>query len=108
MSTVAVNPQTGEVLVLGGEGQWQPAQRAVNPQTGQELYSTGTEWLPLPNPQPPIPTAGETLKRSAGLATRALGPIAAGAAAGALAGAPLAGVGAIPGALALPVQRLPL
>jgi hypothetical protein len=100
MSTVAVNPQTGEVLVLGGEGQWQPAQRAVNPQTGQELYSTGTEWLPLPNAQPPIPTAGETLKRSAGLATRALGPIAAGAAAGALAGAPLAGVGAVPGALA--------
>lgn len=100
MSTVAVNPQTGEVLVLGGEGQWQPAQRAVNPQTGQELYSTGTEWLPLPSAQPPIPTAGETLKRSAGLATRALGPIAAGAAAGALAGAPLAGVGAIPGALA--------
>lgn len=100
MSSVAINPQTGEVLVLGSEGQWTPAQVAQNPETGQQLYSTGGQWLPVPVAQPAAPTAGETLQRSAGLATRALGPIAAGAAAGALAGAPLAGVGAVPGALA--------
>lgn len=40
------------------------------------------------------------LQRGAGLAARALGPLAAGAAAGAAMGAPFGGVGAIPGAIA--------
>jgi len=44
--------------------------------------------------------AFENIQRGAGLATRALGPVAAGAALGAAAGAPFAGIGAIPGALA--------
>ena len=100
MSSVAVNPQTGEVLILGAENQWVPAQVAKNQETGQQLYSTGTEWLPVPSPQPAAPTAYESLQRMSGLATRALGPIGAGMTAGAIAGAPMAGVGAIPGALA--------
>ena len=44
--------------------------------------------------------AFENLQRGAGLAARAVGPVAAGAALGAAAGAPFAGIGAIPGALA--------
>lgn len=100
MSNVAINRETGEILVLSPEGQWQPAQRARNPETGAELYSDGTQWRPIPQPPQPAPTTGESLARGAGLAARALGPMAAGAAMGAAAGAPLAGVGAIPGAIA--------
>ena len=100
MSNVAINPQTGEILVLSPSGEWTAAQRAVNPQTGEQLYSDGSQWLPVPKPPAPPPTMGESLERGAGLAARALGPLGAGMAAGALAGAPIGGVGAIPGALA--------
>lgn len=100
MSNVAINRETGEVLVIGNDGQWQPAQRARNPQTGQELYNNGSQWLPMPQAQRPEPTTGESLARGAGLAARALGPIGAGALAGAAMGAPIGGVGAIPGAIA--------
>lgn len=100
MSNVAINRETGEILVIGSDGQWQPAQRARNPQTGDELYNDGSQWVPVPRAPRPEPTMGESLQRGAGLAARALGPIAAGAAAGAAMGAPFGGVGAIPGALA--------
>lgn len=100
MSNVAINRETGEILVLSPEGQWQPAQRARNPQTGAEVYSDGRQWLPVPQAPQPAPTTGESLARGAGLATRALGPMAAGAATGAGIGALAGGVGAIPGAIA--------
>lgn len=100
MSNVAINRETGEILVIGSDGQWQPAQRARNPETGQELYNNGSEWLPTPQPPQPPRGIGESLARGAGLAARALAPIGAGALAGGAMGAPFGGVGAIPGALA--------
>lgn len=103
MSNVAINRETGEILVIGPDGQWSPAPRAVNPQTGEQLFNDGTQWRPVPQapaPAEPPPTALESLQRGAGLATRALGPLGAGMAAGAAMGAPFGGVGAIPGAIA--------
>lgn len=100
MSNVAINRETGEILVVGPDGQWSPAQRAVNPQTGEQIYNDGTRWVPVPVAPPPQRTEGESLARGTGLAARALGPIIAGGAAGAAMGAPIAGVGAIPGAIA--------
>ena len=100
MANVAINRETGEILVVGADGQWQPAQRARNPQTGQELYNDGSQWLPTPQPPQPPRGVGESLARGAGLAARALAPIGAGALAGAAMGAPFGGVGAIPGAIA--------
>lgn len=97
MSNVAINKQTGEILILDEEGKWSPAPRATNPQTGEQLYSDGSQWLPVP--QKPR-TAGESLARGTGLAARSLGPIIAGAGAGAAGGALIGGVGAIPGAFA--------
>src|SRR3990167_4270365 len=46
------------------------------------------------------PSFGQQAKRAAGLSARQVGPRAAAAGLGAVMGAPLAGVGAIPGALA--------
>ncbi len=100
MSNVAINRETGEILVVGPDGQWSPAQRAVNPQTGEQIYNDGTRWVPVPAAPQPERSAGESFGRGAGLATRALGPIMAGAGAGAAGGALIGGVGAIPGAIA--------
>jgi hypothetical protein len=45
---IAHNPSTGEVVFLGQDGQWQPAQTAVNPQTKEMLAYDGTDWKPVP------------------------------------------------------------
>jgi len=45
---IATNPKTGEVVFLGDDGQWQPAQRAVNPDTHEMLAFDGREWKPVP------------------------------------------------------------
>lgn len=45
---IAHNPSTGEVMFLGGDGQWQPAKTAVNPQTKEMLAYDGTDWKPVP------------------------------------------------------------
>lgn len=36
----------GNFLVLGNDGKWTPAPRAVNPETGQSLIFDGTDWQP--------------------------------------------------------------
>lgn len=48
---IAINEQTGEILVLSPDGAWQPARRAENPQTGQKLYFDGTGWQEVPKPK---------------------------------------------------------
>ena len=100
MSNVAINRETGEILVVGEDGQWKPAQRARNPQTGEEIFNDGTQWKPIPAAPQPQRTAAEGLARGAGLGLRTFGDIGAGMLAGAAMGAPLGGVGAIPGAIA--------
>jgi hypothetical protein len=100
MANVAINRETGEILVVGEDGQWKPAQRARNPQTGEEIFNDGTQWKPIPAAPQPQRTAAEGLARGAGLGLRTFGDIGAGMLAGAAMGAPLGGVGAIPGAIA--------
>jgi hypothetical protein len=100
MSNVAINRETGEILIVDPEGKWVPAPRAVNPQTGEQLYNDGSRWLAVPAAPQPERTAGESLARGTGLATRSLGSILAGAGAGAAGGALIGGVGAVPGAIA--------
>lgn len=56
--------------------------------------------VPAPAPEEPTRGLGAEAARQLGLTARAAGPYAAGAALGAAAGAPFAGVGAIPGAAA--------
>lgn len=46
--TIATNPETGQVVFLSPEGQWEPAQTAVNPQTKEMLAFDGREWRPVP------------------------------------------------------------
>jgi hypothetical protein len=45
---IATNPATGEVMYLGEDGQWQPAQKAINPQTHEMLAFDGRDWKPVP------------------------------------------------------------
>ena len=45
---IATNPKTGEVVSLGEDGQWRPAQTAVNPETNEMLALDGAEWKPVP------------------------------------------------------------
>jgi hypothetical protein len=45
---IAINPETGEMLVISPQGQWVPPQRARNPETGAEVFYDGTEWRPVP------------------------------------------------------------
>lgn len=63
---VAVNPQTGEILVLSPAGQWAPAQRARNPETGQELFYDGQGWRDVPAPPQP-PRQRDGLERAIGV-----------------------------------------
>lgn len=46
--TIATNPTTGEVMTLGENGQWEPAQTAVNPETKEMLAFDGRDWKPVP------------------------------------------------------------
>lgn len=94
----ATNDQTGETAVLVN-GQWQKADRIASNDKGQKAYLVGGQWMADDGGKAEKPATG-SIGRAAGLATRAVGPVAAGAAAGALMGAPLGGVGAIPGAAA--------
>ena len=66
---VAINRQTGEILVLNPAGEWAPATRARNPQTGEELFNDGAAWRPVPAPEAPRPPDGNM--RQIGLGTRA-------------------------------------
>lgn len=50
----AYNEKTGEILVLGADGQWSPPKTAKNPQTGEELYLDGSEWKPKPARKDPF------------------------------------------------------
>lgn len=50
---VAVNDETGEILVLSPEGQWQAPRIAENPQTKERLYYDGAGWQPMPQPKAP-------------------------------------------------------
>lgn len=68
-ASVAVNPQTGDILVLSAEGAWEPARRARNPQTGAELFFNGREWAPVPAKQEPPTSMGRAL----GLGVRDVG-----------------------------------
>lgn len=45
---IATNPSTGEVVFLGEDGQWQPAQTSVNPETREMLAFDGRDWKPVP------------------------------------------------------------
>lgn len=45
---IATNPSTGEVMYLGDDGQWQPAQKAINPNTHEMLAFDGRDWKPVP------------------------------------------------------------
>jgi hypothetical protein len=45
---IAINPETGEMLVISPQGQWVPPQRARNPETGAEVFYDGAEWRPIP------------------------------------------------------------
>jgi hypothetical protein len=66
---VAINRQTGEILVLSPAGEWSPATRARNPQTGEELFNDGSGWRPVPAPEAPRPP--DEGVRQIGLGTRA-------------------------------------
>jgi hypothetical protein len=48
MSNVAINRETGEILVVNQDGAWEPARRARNPQSGQEIFFNGRDWAPVP------------------------------------------------------------
>lgn len=50
---VAVNDETGEILVLSPDGQWQAPRVAENPQTKERLYYDGAGWQPMPQPKAP-------------------------------------------------------
>lgn len=49
---IAANPETGEVLSLGADGQWAPAQVAVNPSTKEKLAFDGAAWVPVKTEKP--------------------------------------------------------
>ena len=66
---VAINRQTGEILILNPAGKWAPATRARNPQTGEELFNDGAMWRPVPARQAEAPE--QSAGRSLGLGTRA-------------------------------------
>lgn len=52
--SVAINPSTGQILVLSQDGQWTEPPLARNPQTGRELYHNGRDWVAVPpRPEPP-------------------------------------------------------
>ena len=93
----AVNAETGETAVLVGN-EWKKAERIAANDKGEKAYLVGGQWLTDNGGASEKPTGSVT--RAAGLAARAVGPVAAGAAAGAALGAPIGGVGAIPGAIA--------
>ena len=69
--TSAHNPQTGEVLTLGADGQWTKPQMAQNPETGVTLFLDGDAWKPVPSRSratqlaPDTPEALKTLRDSA-------------------------------------------
>lgn len=44
---IAANPDTGEVVALGPDGQWMPAKVAVNPTTQEKLAFDGKDWVPV-------------------------------------------------------------
>lgn len=46
---LAVNHDTGDVVFLDDQGQWQPAKRAVNPQTKKMLAFDGKDWSEIPS-----------------------------------------------------------
>ena len=54
---IAVNPETGEQLVLKN-GQWVPLQTAANPSTGETVGLIDNQWQPLPSSAPPQPYQG--------------------------------------------------
>lgn len=66
MSGVAMNRETGEIVVLSQEGQWEPARRARNPQSGKELFFDGREWRDVPA----IPERPTSPARAVGLGVR--------------------------------------
>lgn len=49
--TVATNPNTGEVVFLGPDGNWQPAKTAVNPETREMMAFDGQTWNPVQQPK---------------------------------------------------------
>lgn len=67
--SVAINRETGEILVVNPQGEWMPATRARNPQTGEEIFNDGTAWRPVP--QPEAPRRPDEGMRQIGLGTRA-------------------------------------
>lgn len=66
---VAINRETGEILVISPQGEWAPAQRARNPQTGEDLFNDGAMWRPVP--AAPAPRPPDEGMRQIGLGTRA-------------------------------------
>lgn len=47
---ISRNPETGEMVSLGADGQWTPVQRATNPETGAKLVYDGSAWIAEPPP----------------------------------------------------------
>src|SRR5215471_18520975 len=43
----AVNPSTGEAVMLSPEGEWVPTKTVQNPQTGERMIFNGTGWEPM-------------------------------------------------------------
>lgn len=48
---IATNPDTGETVFLGQDGQWSPAKIATNPETKERLAYDGSSWVALKTPE---------------------------------------------------------
>jgi hypothetical protein len=64
---IATNPETGESVYLGNDGQWKPAPTAIHPESKQELIFDGSSWTPLKReqqgPQQPPPSRMDAFGR---------------------------------------------
>ena len=97
----AINPDTGERVVLVGD-QWQPFTQSAANDKGVKSYLVNNKWLT----EDKNLTATDTAIRMGGIASKAASSALAGTTAGAVIGAPfgLAAPGALIGSLAVPAS----
>lgn len=60
---IATNSETGDVLSLGADGQWAPAQIAVNPETKERMAFDGQAWVTVAPHGPPAASVGSVAKQ---------------------------------------------